>query len=311
MELVTGATGYVGGRLVQRLVSEGRPVRAMAREPSRLDAVDGMKALQADVVTGEGLDTALEGVTTAYYLVHSMEAPAAGPNGGGGSFGERDRRAALNFASAARRAGVERAVYLGGIVPPPGTPLSPHLRSRLEVEEILLRELPASVAFRASILVGARSDSFRILVRLVERMRLLPFPAWRAHRTRPIDERDAIEYLAHARGVPAAAGRSLDIAGPDVLSYGEMIGRIAELMGVGRAPLPLRLTQTPAASAVVSAITGQPLDLVRPLMQSLESDLLPRDDEALRLFSLRPRSFNRSVEHALREWERAEPLAAR
>jgi uncharacterized protein YbjT (DUF2867 family) len=240
-----------------------------------------------------------------------MEAPAAGPNGGGGSFGERDHRAARNFASAAKRAGVERAVYLGGIVPPPGTPLSPHLRSRVEVEEILLRELPASVAFRASILVGARSDSFRILVRLVERMRVLLFPAWRAHRTRPIDERDAIEYLARAREVPEAAGRSLDIAGPDMLSYGEMIGRIAELMGVGRAPLGLRFNQTPAASAMVSAITGQPLELVRPLMQSLESDLLPRDDEARRLFSLRPRSFNRSVEHALREWERAEPLAAR
>src|SRR5207244_3215919 len=173
------------------------------------------------------------GVTTAYYLVHSMEGPAAGPNGDGGSFGERDRRGAHNFASAARRAGVERVVYLGGMLPPPGTPLSPHLRSRLEVEEILLRELPPSVAFRASILVGARSDSFRILVRLVERLRLLPFPGWRRHRTAAIDERDAIEYLAHAPLVPEAAGRSLDIAGPDVLSYDEMIRRIAGLMGVG------------------------------------------------------------------------------
>jgi uncharacterized protein YbjT (DUF2867 family) len=179
------------------------------------------------------------------------------------------------------------------------------------VEEILLRELPASVAFRASILVGARSDSFRILVRLVERLRLMPFPAWRLHRTRPIDERDAIEYLTRAPHVPGAAGRSLDIVGPDVLSYGEMIRRIADLMGVGRAPLGLGVTQTPAASAVVSAITGQPLELVRPLMQSLESDLLPRDDDAARLFSIRPRSFDRAVEHSLREWERAEPLAAR
>jgi uncharacterized protein YbjT (DUF2867 family) len=308
MELVTGATGYVGTRLIDRLARDGRPVRALARDPSRLAAADGVAPVVADVLTGEGLDAALEGVDTAYYLVHSME---AGSGNGGGSFGERDRRAARNFASAARRAGVARAVYLGGIVPPAGTRLSPHLASRLEVEEILLRALPDSVAFRASILVGARSDSFRILVRLVERLRVLPFPAWHLHRTQPIDKRDAVEYLARAPQVPYAAGRSLDIVGPDVLSYAEMIRRIAELMGVGRAPLGLRFNQTPAASAVVSAITGQPIELVRPLMQSLESDLLPRDESARELFGLRPRRFERAVEHALREWERAEPLAAR
>jgi uncharacterized protein YbjT (DUF2867 family) len=308
MELVTGATGYVGGLLVERLAREGRPVRAMARDPSRIAAGAGADAVAADALTGDGLDAALDGVTTAYYLVHSME--AATPNGGG-SFGERDRRAARNFASAARRAGVARLVYLGGIVPPPGTRLSPHLASRLEVEEILLRALPESVALRASILVGARSDSFRILVRLVERLRVLPFPAWHLHRTQPIDERDAIEYLARAPLHREAAGRSLDIVGPDLLSYAEMIRRIAELMGVGRAPLALRFNQTPAASAVVSAITRQPLELVRPLMQSLETDLLPRDQDAARLFGLRPRPFDRAVERALGDWERAEPLAAR
>ena len=271
MELVTGATGYIGGRLLERLLREGRPVRAMARDPARLDPAPAAEVVRADVLSGRGLDAALDGVTTAYYLVHSMEASG----NGGHSFGERDRQAAHNFATAARRAGVERAVYLGGILPPPPTPVSPHLASRLEVEEILLRELPASVAFRASIVVGARSDSFRVLVRLVERLRVLPFPAWHANRTQPIDERDAIEYMARAPLVSEAAGRSLDIAGPDVLSYGAMIERIAELMGVGRSPLRVRARQTPAASAVVSAVTGQPLDLVRPLMQSLESDLLP------------------------------------
>src|SRR3954452_924797 len=308
MELVTGATGYVGGRLVERLRSEGRPLRAAARNPARLGELPGGEPVRVDLISGEGLAAALEGVTTAYYLVHSMET-ASDTNGG--SFGDRDRRAARNFASAARAAGVERAVYLGGIVPPPGTPLSPHLASRLEVEEILLRALPDSVAFRASILVGARSSSFRILVRLVERLRVLPFPAWQANRTQPVDERDAVEYLARAGELPGAAGRSLDAVGPDVLSYGEMIERIADLMGVGRPPLRLRVTQTPAASAVVSAITDQPLDLVRPLMQSLESDLLPRDESARQLFGMQPRSFDRAVERALREWESAEPLAAR
>ena len=310
MELVTGATGYIGGRLLERLVDEGRPVRAMVRDPSRLGARrEGVEVARADAVSGEGLAAALEGCTTAYYLVHSMQAP--GRRSVDGSFGDRDRLAARNFARAAREGDLERAVYLGGIAPAPGQPLSPHLRSRLEVEAILLRELPAAVAFRASIVIGARSASFRILVRLVERLRLLPFPAWRRHRTAAIDERDAIEYLVRAPLVPEASGRSLDIAGPDVLSYEQMIRRIADLMGVGRAPLGFGVSQTPAASAVVSAITGEPLELVRPLMQSLETDLLPRDDDARRLFGLRPRSFSRAVEHALREWERAEPLAAR
>ena len=304
MELVTGATGYVGGRLVERLAREGRPVRATARNPARLDLVDGVEGVRLDVLSGEGLEEALDGVRVAYYLVHSMEA-------GDEDFASRDRRAATSFARAAREAGVEKVVYLGGIAPPPGSAHSPHLTSRLEVEEILLRELPRSVALRASILIGARSSSFRMLVRLVERLRFLPFPAWTVNRTAPIDERDAIEFLARAPQVAEAEGRSLDIAGPDVMSFGEMIERIAELMGVARSPLRLGLTQTPAASAVVSAVVGQPIDLVRSLMQSLETDVLPRDDEARRVLGVRTHSFERAVEHALGEWERTEALAAR
>ena len=304
MELVTGATGYVGGRLVERLAREGRPLRAMARDPSRFDSVPGVEAVRADVLSGEGVAEALEGCDAAYYLVHSMEA-------GDEDFGSRDRRAATNFARAARAAGVEQVVYLGGIAPPEGTPHSPHLTSRLEVEDILLRELPRSVALRASILIGARSSSFRMMVRLVERLRFLPFPAWTVNRTAPIDERDAVEYLARATQVPEVEGRSLDIVGPDVMTFGAMIERIAELMGVARSPVRLGLTQTPAASAVVAEVTGQPIDLVRSLMQSLETDVLPRNGDASRVFGLRPRPFDRAVEHALAEWERGEALAAR
>jgi uncharacterized protein YbjT (DUF2867 family) len=306
MELVTGATGYVGGLLMRRLAREGRPVRALARDPRRLTEVEGVTAASGDLVTGEGLEDALDGVKTAYYLIHSME-PAAGANG---DFARRDRTAATNFTKAAQAAGVERVVYLGGFVPS-GRQLSPHLASRLEVERILLEATPDSTALRASIIIGARSSSFRILVRLVERLRLLPFPGWHEHRTQPIDERDAIEYLARTPVVADAGGRSLDIAGPDMLSYGEMIEQIAEHMGVGRLPLRLRSSQTPTASAVVSAVVGEPIELVRPLMQSLEYDLLPRDDEARRIYGLRPRPFTRAVEHALGEWERTEELAAR
>lgn len=307
MELVTGATGYIGGRLIERLVREDRPVRALARDPARLEPVDGVEPVAGDLLRDGGLEEALDGVETAYYLVHSMEAPT---NGDGTDFGARDRRAARNFARAAQAAGVERVVYLGGVVPQ-DAPLSAHLASRLEVERILLEAAPKSTALRASIVIGARSSSFRILVRLIERLRVLPFPAWRDHRTRPIFERDAIEYLARTPCVADAAGRSLDIAGPDTLSYGEMIERIADLIGVGRVPLRLGVSQTPAASAVVASIVGQPLELVRPLMQSLEHDLLPRNDDAASIYGIRGHRFNRAVEHALRDWERTEELTAR
>jgi uncharacterized protein YbjT (DUF2867 family) len=259
-----------------------------------------------DLLSGRGLERALDGVETAYYLVHSME--AADPSDG--DFGARDRRAAENFGRAAATAGVKRIVYLGGTAPP-GRP-SPHLRSRLEVEEILLAAVPDSTALRASIVIGAGSSSFRVLVRLVERLRVLPMPAWRSNRTQPIDERDVLDYLALTPTTPGAAGRSLDVTGPDVLSYGEMIDQIAEAMGVGRVPLGFARSFTAPASAVVSAVTEQPLELVRPLMASLETDLLPRDaDEAPRLYGLRPRPFERAVEHALAEWESLEPLGAR
>jgi uncharacterized protein YbjT (DUF2867 family) len=310
MELVTGATGYVGSRLLRRLSAEGRQVRALARRPERVAELRGVDAVRGDLLAADGVEAALEGCTTAYYLVHSMEAAA-----GNGDFAGRDRRMAETFAEAAARAGVERIVYLGGIVPGRGagaTVLSAHLRSRLEVEEILLGAVPGSTALRASIVIGAGSSSFRILVRLVERLRVLPMPRWRDNRTRPIDERDVVEFLARTPAVPEAAGRSLDVVGPDVMTYGRMIDRIADGMGVGRFPLGLNVSLTPPASAVVAAVTGQPVQLVRPLMESLETDLLPRDgDEAPRLYGLRPHRFDRALDHALAEWERLEPLGAR
>jgi uncharacterized protein YbjT (DUF2867 family) len=312
MELLTGATGYIGGRLMRRLIADGREVRALARNPERLSG-EPVEVVRGDVINGEGLREAMDGCETAYYLVHSMDRAAAL----NGTFAELDRRAADNFARAAQEAGVDRVVYLGGLVPgyqahAPGTQISPHLQSRLEVEQILLDAIPDSVALRASIVIGAGSSSFQLLVRLIERLRVLPMPAWRNHRTQPIDERDAIEYLARAPITPAAAGRSLDIAGPDVMTYAQMIERIAEAMGVGRVPLGLGFSMTPPAAAVVAAVTRLDLELVRPLMESLEYDLLPREGhDAAGVLGHRPRPFGRAVEHALAEWETIRPLAAR
>ncbi len=305
MELVTGATGYVGGRLLRRLAEEGRAVRALARRPESVEAREGVEAVRGDLLEGRSLDQALDGCHTAYYLVHSME---AGANGSG--FADRDRRAAEAFGRAAARAGLERIVYLGGIEPSTGG--SSHLRSRLEVERLLLDAVPGSTALRASIVVGAGSSSFRVLVRLVERLRVLPMPAWRRNRTQPIAERDVIELLARTPAVPEAAGRSLDAVGPDVMTYGAMIERISEAMGVGRLPLGFGRSLTPPASAIVAGVTGQPLELVRPLMESLESDILPRDShDAAALYGIRALGFDRAVERALREWESHEPLGAR
>ena len=305
MELVTGASGYVGGRLLERLRREDRPVRALTRDGGRMAPRDGVEVATGDVLSGQGIREALEGCRVAYYLVHSMEAADDT------DFAARDRTAARNFADAATAAGVERVVYLGGLAPR-DRPASPHIASRIEVEEILLEHGPPATALRASILIGAQSSSFRMLVRLVERLRLLPLPAWRTNRTQPIAERDAVEFLARTPGVADAAGRSLDVCGPDVVTYGQMVTTIADAMGVGRLPVDLGVSLTPPASAVVAALTDQPLELVRPLMQSLQSDLLPRNArEAADLYDIDPLPFGRAVDRALTEWERHEELAAR
>jgi uncharacterized protein YbjT (DUF2867 family) len=300
--LVTGASGYVGSELIPRLQRDGHAVRAFARDPTRVSAA--VPVFAGDMVSGRGLEEALEGCQVAYFLVHSMEA-------GEGHFSQRDRRAAEGFAAAAGRAGVQRIVYLGGLVPARQGRLSPHLASRLEVERILLEAVSGSVALRASIVIGARSRSFRFLVRLVERLPVLALPAWRDNRTRPIDGRDMIESLARAAEVPGAAGRSLDIAGPDLLTYRDMIERIRDHLLVGRPALTVDRSATPVASRVASAIAGEDPELVGPLMESLEHDLLPRDDSAAPLLGVRLHSFDSAVERALREWEEREPLAAR
>jgi uncharacterized protein YbjT (DUF2867 family) len=302
--LLTGVTGYVGAALAPRLRHDGHRVRGFARSAARVTAeVD--EVVQGDAVTGSGLDEALDGVQVAYYLIHSMERASAG------GFDVPERAAAERFAAAAQRAGVERIVYLGGLLPV-GVEPSRHLGSRLAVEEVLLDATPGSIALRASIVIGARSRSFRFLVHLIERLPVLALPAWRDNRTRAIDGRDVVEYLARAATLdPALAGRSYDIAGPDELSYAEMLTRIADVMLVGRPSLGINLTLTPIASVIAAAIAGEDPALIEPLMESLEHDLLPRDEDAAARFGVRPRRFDASVERALRDWERDEELAAR
>ena len=301
--LVTGISGYVGSTLAPRLVSDGHEVRGMSRRGA--GAAPGIEAVRADAVSGEGLDAALEGIDVAYYLIHSME-----PSGDG-SFEIRERRAAEHFVAAARAAEVRRIVYLGGLVPSDGVP-SMHLSSRLGVEQVLLESMPESVAFRASIVIGARSRSFRFMVRLVERLPVLALPAWHPNRTQPIDERDVIEILARAATSERVAGQSLDIAGRDIVSYGELIERIRFHMLVGRPTVSFqKLSVTPIASRIASVIASEQHELIGPLMEGLETDLLPRDARAAELLDVRVHSLDAAIERALRQWERDEPLRAR
>ena len=303
--LVTGIGGFIGGAIAPRLLADGHEVRGFARTVPAAPPIPGLELVIGDAITGAGLDVALRDIDVAYYLIHSMERASSG------SFSERERLAAGNFARSARAAGVRRIVYLGGLVPQGQRP-SPHLASRLVVEQSLLEAAPDSVAFRASIVIGARSRSFRFLVRLVERLPVLVVPAWRVHRTAPIDERDVITYLMAATADPRLGGQSLDIAGPEIVTYGELIDRIREEMLVARPTIGLsRLKLTPIASRVSAIVAGEQRELIGPLMESLETDLLPRDTRVTRLLDVRLHSLNAAIERALRDWEAVEPLRAR
>jgi uncharacterized protein YbjT (DUF2867 family) len=319
--LVTGASGAVGSLLAPRLLIGGHAVRAFGRDASRIQEAledqlleaetEEVEIVQGDAVTGAGLARALKEVDVAYYLMHSMERSATDPS----PFTERERLAAQNFAAAAARARVGRIVYLGGLVPRENTAdgrvrRSRHLASREAVERILLAAVPDSLALRASIVIGERSRSFRFLVRLVERMPVLTLPAWHRFRTQPIDARDITEMLA-AAATAELSGRSLDVGGRDILTYGEMITTIAEVLLVRRPSLRFAVSATPLAARFAAAIAREDPALVLPLMEGLQGDLLAADDHAAELLCVELHSFASAVERALGEWEESEPLRAR
>ena len=304
--LLTGASGAIGSQLAPQLAGAGHELRALARDPARVTASGIDDIFRGDVLTADGLGEALDGVELAYYLVHSME-----PSAEGEPFAERELRSAENFAAAARSAGVRRVCYLGGLVPADRPP-SQHLASRLAVEQALLASAPEAVALRASIVVSAQSRSFRFLVRLLERSPLLPLPDWRGFRTQPIDGRDVIAYLEQAGLSTAVEGRLvLDIAGPDTVTYGQLIQRIAGAMLVNRPAVELPFSLTPVASVVAASIAGEASELVGPLMAGLSGDLLANDEAARDLLPIQLHRLDRAISNALREWEEKEPLAAR
>lgn len=291
--LVTGASGYVGGRLVDRLLSEGVPVRAAGRRPHVLrERWPGIEAVQMDVVRPETIGPAVEGVRAAYYLVHSMGEREAG-------FEQRDRLAARNFAEAARRGGVESIVYLGGLGIEHDR-LSPHLASRHETGHVLAEHGPAVLELRAGMVIGAGSASFRMLMDLVRRLPAMVTPRWVETRSQPIAIGDVLDYLVRARELPLS--RIVEIGGADVLSYREMMRRAAARRGRRPLILPVPVLTPRLSSLWCGLVTSVPVSIARPLIEGLRNETIVRDDTGARLFAdVRPMGFDEAVERALRE----------
>jgi uncharacterized protein YbjT (DUF2867 family) len=274
--LVTGATGYIGGRLVPALLEAGHTVRVLVRDPRRVRDqpwVGQVEITQGDVTDRATLASAFAGVDAAYYLVHALTT--------GASFEDTDRQGATNFGSEAAVRGVRRLVYLGGITPPgPEAGLSPHLRSRAEVGRILRQSGVPTVELRAAVILGSGSASFEMLRYLTERLPMMVTPRWVENRVQPIAVRDVLRYLVRAADVPAEVNRTFDIAGPDVLTYRQMMARYATVAGLTRRLIvPVPVLSTTLSSLWVGLVTPVPSGIARPLVESLRHEVVAREHD--------------------------------
>lgn len=271
--LVTGATGYIGGALVPALLASGWRVRVLTRRRTRLRGSPweaDVEVVEGDAASPEDCRRALAGVDVAYYLVHSMD--------GAGGFAERDRRLAHTFAAAAQRTGAHRVVYLSGLHPE--GPLSDHLASRVEVGRIFLESPVPAAVLQAGVVLGDGSASFGMLRHLTERLPLMVAPRWLANRIQPIAVGDVVHYLRAAADLPAGTNRTYDIGGPDVLTYGEMMHRYAELAGLGRRLIVTVPVLTPRLAGLwVGLVTPIRAGLARPLVDSLVHEAVCREDD--------------------------------
>jgi uncharacterized protein YbjT (DUF2867 family) len=295
--LVSGATGFVGGLLARRLAAEGAEVRCLVRSRSRAAklADAGFELWEGDALDAASLRGAGDGVDVAYYLIHSMGRSGSG----GGDFGDRDREAATNFARMAREEGVERVVYLGGLGDGEG---SPHLRSRHETAKVLECEGPPLTYFRAAMVVGSGSESYRTLRYLVSRLPVMIAPAWLRTPTQPVGIGDVLSYLVATPHVDAAAGREVQIGGPDVCSYGEMIAAMADALGKRRPPMiPFPLLTPTLSSLWIGLVTPVDAGVARPLIEGLSTETVVTDPSGARLFDVEPRPFHEVLANAVAE----------
>ncbi len=297
--LVTGVTGYVGGRLVPRLLAEGYRVRVLVRgRPERLRGRSWRE--QVDVVVGDvlrpdDLAGAMDGVSVAYYLIHSMR--------GNDQFSQRDVQAAEHFGGAAAAAGVERIIYLGGLGDPEAN-LSEHLRSRQETGTALRRAGVPVTEFRAGMIVGSGSLSFEMIRDLTERLPVMICPRWVFSRTQPVAIRDVMAYLVAALRTGASADQVIEIGGPDVLTYADMMRVYARVRGLRRLIIPVPVLTPRLSSFWVHWMTPVSASIARPLIEGLRNELMVRDDLAQRLFpDIEPITYEASVKLALRRME--------
>lgn len=295
--LVTGASGYIGGRLVPELLDAGFTVRAGARQLIQLRDqpwADQVELAHADVLDPEVIRTALQDVDVAYYLVHAI--------GKGDDFEELDRRAARTFAAAARDAGVGRIVYLSGLVPD-DEELSPHLRSRQEVGEILIASGVPTAVLQAAVIIGSGGASFEMLRYLTERLPAMVTPVWVQSKIQPIAVRDVLYYLVQAARLPPDVSRAFDIGGPDVLTYEQMMQRYAAVVGLSKRHIVrVPVLSTSLSSHWVEIVTPVPNAIARPLVESLRNTVVCREDDIRDYIPDPPHGrtgFERAVELAL------------
>jgi uncharacterized protein YbjT (DUF2867 family) len=292
--LITGATGYVGGRLLPLLVEDGWRVRCLARQPERLSSrvPAGVEVVPGDVLDAASLSAAMQGVEAAYYLVHSM--------GATGDFEEQDRLAADNFASAAAAAGVQRIIYLGGLGEDEAD-LSAHLRSRHEVGERLQAQGVPVIEFRASIIIGSGSLSFEMIRALVERLPVMVTPRWVRVTAQPIAIGDVLSHLRAALTVEVGnRSRTIEIGGPDRVSYGDLMREYARQRGLRRWMIPVPLLTPRLSSLWLGLVTPLYARVGRKLVDSLRHPTVVRDDSAQRLFAIRPIGVREAIASALR-----------
>lgn len=291
--LITGATGYVGGQLLPRLVEAGHEVACMVRDVSRLDSsLKGARIVEADALRPETLLPALQGIEVAYYLIHSM-------GGGQAGFEERDRQAAQNFASAATQAGVQRIIYLGGLSSQ-SSPVSLHLQSRQETGAVLRKFGPPVTEFRAGIIVGNGSMSFEIIRCLTERLPVMICPRWVMTRTQPIAIGDVLDYLAAALDAPGSIGQMVEIGGASIETYRSMMLTYAQIRGLKRWLLRVPVLTPRLSSYWLNLVTPFPAAITRPLIEGLKTEVVCTSDHAARLFpQIVPMGYRAAVELAL------------
>ena len=294
--LVTGATGYVGGRLWRRLEANGRHVRCMVRRKSVLASRIGptTQVVEADVLRPETLEAAFQGVEVAYYLVHSM--------GSSGDFEAQDRVAARNFGDAARRARVRRIIYLGGLGH--GPELSPHLKSRQEVGQVLRESGVPVLEFRASIVIGSGSLSFEMIRALVERLPVMITPRWVEIEAQPIAVDDLIEYLVSALDVPLEGNRIFEIGGADRVSYGDLMREYARQRGLRRAMIRVPFLTPRLSSLWLGLVTPLYARVGRKLIESIKHPTVVNDKTALEVFPVKPMGMRDAISAAIRNEER-------